>query len=151
MRYVGHIVKVDKFWAIEVPILDVITQGRTKKEAYEMIADAIETLANKEGFKLNVYPGEGEDFEIDSDDTTTLLALLLKRQRVKHGLTLIEASKRLGSSSQNAFARYEQGKTRPTMQMFERLLKAIAPEKEYVIVEKEKRKGPGKSMTGQTL
>jgi predicted RNase H-like HicB family nuclease len=141
MRYTGRILKVDKYWAVEVPILDVVTQGRTRKEAYEMIADAIETLVNKEGFTVNVYPGEGEYFEIDSDDPTSLLALLLKRKRVKHGLTLAQASRRLGSSSHNAYARYEQGKIKPTVHMLDRLLKAVAPEKEYVIVEKEK---PGK-------
>ena len=26
-----------KWWAIEVPILDIYTQGRTKKEAFEML------------------------------------------------------------------------------------------------------------------
>jgi predicted RNase H-like HicB family nuclease len=150
MRYAGRIAKVDKYWAIEVPILDVITQGRSKKEAYGMIADAIETLVNKEGFKVNVYPGEGEYFEIDSDDPTTLLALLLKRKRVKHGLTLVEASKRLGSSSHNAYARYEQGKIKPTVQMFDRLLKAVSPEKEYVIVEKEKQKGSRAKVNGRS-
>ena len=59
MRFGGRVIKIDRYWAVEVPILGVVTQGRTKKEAYEMIADAIETLINKEGFKVEVYPGGG--------------------------------------------------------------------------------------------
>lgn len=47
MRLAGQVLKVGKYWAIEVSILSVVTQGRTKKEAYEMIADAIESLVNK--------------------------------------------------------------------------------------------------------
>ena len=39
MRFAGHILKVGRTWAIEVPILGVVTQGRTKKEAFAMIAD----------------------------------------------------------------------------------------------------------------
>ena len=38
MRFVGQVFRVGKSWAIEIPILDIATQGRTKKEAYEMIA-----------------------------------------------------------------------------------------------------------------
>ena len=50
MRFVGKVFKAGKYWAIEIPILDIATQGRTKKEAYEMIADAVESLVNKKGF-----------------------------------------------------------------------------------------------------
>jgi hypothetical protein len=42
-----------------VPILDVYTQGHTKAEALEMIADAIEMLANRRRFKVDVYAGRG--------------------------------------------------------------------------------------------
>lgn len=59
MRFAGRIFKSGKHWAVEVPILNVVSQGPTKKEAYEMIADAIESLVNKKGFKLDVFPGKG--------------------------------------------------------------------------------------------
>ena len=45
MRFAGRVNR--DYWAIEVPILTVVSQGRTKKEAFEMIADAIETLVHK--------------------------------------------------------------------------------------------------------
>jgi predicted RNase H-like HicB family nuclease len=52
MKLTGKLFKDGKFWLIEVPILDVMTQGHTRKEAFEMIADAIETLVDKENFKI---------------------------------------------------------------------------------------------------
>jgi predicted RNase H-like HicB family nuclease len=48
-----RVFKSGRYWAIEVPILTVVSQGRTKKEAFEMIADAIETLVGKPGFKIH--------------------------------------------------------------------------------------------------
>jgi len=135
MRFGGRIIKIDRYWAIEVPILGVVTQGRTKKEAYEMIADAIEALINKEGFKVWVYPGEGEYFEVSSKDLSTMIAFLLRRQRTKHGLSLAEVAGRLGAKSLNTYARYEQGKSVPTVEKFNQLLSAVSPEMDFVLVE----------------
>jgi hypothetical protein len=95
MRFIGHVFKCGKFWAIEVPILDVVSQGRTKTEAYEMIADAIESLVDRKGFKVRVFRGEGEEFEIGASDQTLLAALLLRRERLKSGMSLAEVAERL--------------------------------------------------------
>ena len=54
MRFVGRVFRVGKSWAIEIPILDIATHGRTKKEAYDMIADAVGSLVNKKGFEVRV-------------------------------------------------------------------------------------------------
>ena len=101
MRFAGQVFKSGKYWAIEVPILSVVTQGRTKREAFEMIADAIETLVNKPGFKVQVFPGKGEYFEVGASDEAALTAFLLRRARIKSGLTLAEVARRLGSTSLN--------------------------------------------------
>jgi hypothetical protein len=135
MRFGGHIFKVDRFWAVEVPVFGVVTQGRTKKEAYEMIADAIEALVNKEGFKVEVYPGEGGYFEVYSKELSTMIAFLLRRQRIKHGLSLAEVAERLGAKSLNTYARYEQGKSVPTIEKFNQLLSAVSPEMDFVLIE----------------
>jgi hypothetical protein len=34
MELQGHVWKEGKFWLIEVPALDVMTQGKTKEDAY---------------------------------------------------------------------------------------------------------------------
>ena len=137
MRLSGRVFKVGKSWAIEVPILGVVTQGHTKKEAYEMIADAIESLVNKKGFKVEVYPGKGDYFELGFPDLSTLTAFLLRRQRMKHGLTLMEVANRLGSKSHNTYARYEQGKSIPTIEKFNKLLSALSPDNDFVLIESQ--------------
>ena len=64
MRFSGRIFREGKYWAIEVPVLDVVTQGRTRREAYSMIGDAVESLVNKKDFKVTVFPGRAGYFEL---------------------------------------------------------------------------------------
>ena len=108
MRFSGRVFKVKNHWAIEVPILGITTQGRTKKDAFDMIKDAIESLVGRDGFAISVHAGTKDYFEVGSNDLATFGAFLLKRMRQKHGLTLHEVSHRMGSNSPNAYARYEQ-------------------------------------------
>ena len=135
MRFVGQAFKAGKYWAIEIPILDIATQGRTRNEAYEMIADAVEALVNKEGFKVRVFRTKGRTFEIGTSDQGALTALLLRRMRQKAGLSLEEVAARLGSKSPNSYARYEQGRSVPSVEKFAQLFSAVAPNKEFVIME----------------
>jgi predicted RNase H-like HicB family nuclease len=137
MRLAGHVFKAGQYWAIEIPILGVVTQGRTKKEAYEMIVDAIESLVNKEGFEVDVYPGKANYFEVSSKDLAALTAFLLRRLRMRQGLTLIEVSKRLGAKSHNSYARYEQGKSIPTLEKFGQLIAALSPDNDFVLMESQ--------------
>jgi DNA-binding XRE family transcriptional regulator len=92
-----------------------------------MAADLIETMADTKGFRATVYPTGGMSFEVGANRLGVLLALLLRRQRERQGLTLADAAQRLGQRSKNAYARYEQGKTMPTVEKLEQLLAAIAP------------------------
>lgn len=141
MRFVGKVFKAGKYWAIEIPILDIATQGRTKKEAYEMIADAVESLINKKGFEVRVFGTNGRVFEIGASDQGALTALLLRRMRQKAGLSLEEVAARLGSKSPNSYARYEQGRSVPSVEKFTKLFSAVAPNKEFVIMESRVRYG----------
>ena len=135
MLFKGKIWKDGRQWLVEVPLLDVMTQGRTKKEALEMIKDAIEELVNRKRFSVRVYPGKHGDFEIGSD-SPLIVALLLKRQREMRGLSLAEMVKRLGQKSKTAYARYEQGKSNPTTAKLMELLKAVDPNREFVLSER---------------
>ncbi len=139
MRFTGRVFKSGKFWVIEVPILDIATQGRTKKEAYEMIADAVECLVNRKGFKVRVFRAEGEEFEIGAPDQGALTALLLRRKRLKSGLSLEEVAARLGSKSPNSYARYEQGRSVPSVQKLTQLFSAVARNGDFVIMESRAR------------
>ena len=135
MRFEGRVFKSGQYWAIEVPILSVVTQGQTKKEAFEMIADAIEFLVNKPAFEVRVFPGKGEYFEVGASDEATLTAFLLRRERTKSGLTLAEVARRLGSKSLNTYARYEQGRSVPTVPKLSELLSALVSGKDFVLRE----------------
>lgn len=135
MRFVGRVFKSGRYWAIEVPILGVTTQGRTRKDAFLMIADAVETLINKPGFELIIFPGKGDYFEVGANDEAALTAFLLRRARIRSGLSLAEVSKRLGSSSLNTYARYEQGRSVPTVLKLTALLAAVANRKDFVFSE----------------
>jgi ribosome-binding protein aMBF1 (putative translation factor) len=126
MRLEGRVWKDGKDWLVEVPMLDVMTQGRTRKEALAMIVDAIESLANKKTFRAKVYQTDEESIEVGSSDIATLTALLLRRQREAHGLSLAEVSKRLGQTSRNAYARYERGTSVPTIDKLQQLLSIVS-------------------------
>jgi predicted RNase H-like HicB family nuclease len=120
--------KAGSFWLIEVSVLDVMTQGRTRREAYAMLKDAVELLVNREGFEASVHvTAGGAPVSLSANDLDQLISLMLRRQHQKHGLTLEDVARRMGASSVNAFARYEQGKARPTLARLVQLIGAIDP------------------------
>ncbi len=135
MRFAGRLTKTGSYWAVEVPILDVATQGRTRNEALEMIADAIEGLVNKPGFRVVVFPGPGDDFEIGATDDGILVAFFLRRARARSGLSLAQVAARLGAKSINAYARYEQGRAVPTIRKLSRLYAAVGQAGDFVLTE----------------
>jgi len=135
MRFSGRIYKDGKFWLAEIPILDLMTQGRTKKEAYGMVADILEAMVNKEGFKVNVFKGSDNNFEVGSLEPKRLISLLLQRKREISGLSLSQVANRLGTSSPNTYARYEQGRAIPTVEKLNDLLHAVCPKTDIVIGE----------------
>lgn len=132
MRFSGSVYKEGKFWLAEVPILDAMTQGYTKKEAFEMVKDLIETLANRPDFSVTVYPQKNGAFEVGSENTRVMTQLLLRRQREKNGLSLADIATRLGASSRNAYARYESGRSVPTIEKLDELLQAVSPDQDIV-------------------
>lgn len=86
MRLSGRIHKDGKFWLAELPLLDAVTQGHTQKEAYAMVEDLLESMANRPGFKVTAHPVKQGDFEVSSTDPRVLISLFLRRQRERSGL-----------------------------------------------------------------
>lgn len=118
----GYVYKDGKEWLIEVPALDLMTQGHTKKEAYEMLCDAINSLVDRKNLKTKVSPISNGEFVLGANDDVAMVALILKRQRVKSGLTLSDMAKRLDSTSKNAYAQYEQGRNLPSLTKLQQFL-----------------------------
>ena len=135
MRFSGKIYKDGKYWLAEIPILDLMTQGRTKREAYEMVADMMDTMVNQKDFEITVFKGKKDTFEVGSSDAKYFVRLLLQRKRELSGLSLSQVASRLGMSSRNTYARYEQGKSVPSVEKLNDLLRAVCPETDIVIGE----------------
>jgi hypothetical protein len=133
MRFSGRVWKDGGMWLVEVPALDVMTQGRTRREAIEMIADAVEGFVDKRGFSAEVFAGKDDGIEVGSVDVAALTTLLLRRRRQASGLTLAEVAARLGARSHNAYARYEQGRAIPTVEKLVELLSVVDDGHDVVI------------------
>ncbi len=88
MELEGKIWKDGKFWLVEVPAVDVCTQGYTRKEALRMIADAIKGLIDgyfpeeqSKNFKIYVQDYKNDVIGVTSSDNSLMLAFSLRRQR----------------------------------------------------------------------
>jgi len=114
-------------------MLGVVTQGRTRREAFEMIADAVECLVDRKGFRVTVHSATGDYFEISSDSQPELVALLLRRQRAIHCLTLEQVARNLDARSLNSYARYEQGRAMPSVAKLSLLLSALSEGSDFVV------------------
>ena len=76
-----------KYLVVDVPLLDISTQGRSRKQALAMIEDAIPIEAEKEALRIQAQPSrEPGVFTVSASDPDSLIALLLKRQRTCRGL-----------------------------------------------------------------
>jgi DNA-binding XRE family transcriptional regulator len=135
MRFSGSIFKDGRYWLAEIPILDLMTQGRTKKETYHMVADMLESMVNKEDFKITVFKGKKDSFEVGSSEPKYMVSLLLQRKRQMSGLSLAQVASRLGARSRNTYARYEQGRSVPSVEKLNELLHAVSPQTDLVITE----------------
>jgi len=102
-----------------------------------MIVDLVETMANREGFRVNVFHGPGAALEVGSNSPAALVAVLLRRQREKHAPSLANFARKLGALSKTAYARHEQGSSVPTVSKFFELLTAVVPGGQFVLEERD--------------
>lgn len=133
MRFRGKLQRDGRYWLAEVRVFDAMTQGRTRAEALDMIVDWFASMAGRSRRAVRVVNVRGADFEIAAIGTRPMISLLLRRQRQKSGLSLSAVAERLGAKSRNAYARYEQGATVPTVEKLAELLHAIAPDCEILV------------------
>lgn len=122
-------------WGVDIPLLNSMTQGYTKKEAVFMAVDLVRCL-------LDSYFGEGaakkavvsaskvlkDTIYIEAQDQNMLISLILIRQREKHRITFKELSRRLKTNSTFAYKRYESGKVNISIGKFYELMQAVSPE-----------------------
>ena len=135
MRFEGKVFRDGRFWLAEIPLLEAMTQGRTRAEALAMIADWLETMVDRADFRAEVHHHGKSEFEVSGNDIPAMTALLLRRRREVSGASLRDVATRLGASSRNAYARYERGEVVPTVDKLDALLKATSPGRDFVIRE----------------
>jgi predicted RNase H-like HicB family nuclease len=133
VRFEGQLRRDGKHWIAEVPVFDAMTQGRTRKEALDMITDWFETMVGNNEHAVGVHATSRDEFEVGCSDSRPMISLLLRRQRQRSGLSLAQAAHRLGARSRNAYARYEQGACVPTVEKLDQLLRAVAPKRNLVV------------------
>ncbi|HUP63384.1 MAG TPA: helix-turn-helix domain-containing protein [Thermoanaerobaculia bacterium] len=135
MRFAGRLNRDGRWWLAEIPLLDALTQGRTRREALDMVKDWLETAVNRADFRATVHERGRTEFEVSGSDATSMIALLLRRRRAASGASLRDMATRLGATSRNAYARYERGEAAPSLEKLDALLKATAPGGDFVIRE----------------
>lgn len=134
MEFVGKIWKDGKFWLVEVPVMDICTQGHTRKEALMMIEDAIIELLKSyfqkdelKDFKLEILDHDKNSIGIRASNNNIMLSFSLIRQRVMSKSTVREVAERLGSKYPNSYSQYERGRMHISLDQYERLLQAVNP------------------------
>lgn len=149
MMLIGRVAKEEgPFWAAECEAIGAFTQGNSRAEAFEMLADLVETMINRPGFKASVAEigkdGDEVVVYVSGSDPAVLAAQVLKYQREVHKLTLADVQKKLGASSINAYAAYEQGKREPSLSKYLELLGAVAPDMALMVAPKKRAKAARK-------
>lgn len=136
VKFEGRVFKSGKYWPVTAPALGVTTQGKFKKDAYFMIKDAIELLVYRKGFSVRVVPLADDRFVLFTNTRTNdkyLVAMMLKNQRARAGLTIQDVADRLGVTK-HAYAQYEQARALPSLTKIEEFLRAMN-KKAHVVLE----------------
>lgn len=129
----GRIIRDGRWYLAEIPLLDGMTQSRTRKGALAMAADWVRSLAPTSGIEISTRALDGERFVLKCDPPEALVALALRRRREAAGLSLAEVARRIGAKSRNAYARYEQGTSLPTLTKLAELLRAVDPDRDLTL------------------
>ena len=130
----GRIWKDGSKWIAESEVVDVCTQGRSRKDAIAMLADAFETLIDDPKVKIAVEATDDHGgVTIESNKPATLAAFALQRLRLRSGRSLSQVAGSMGRTSKNAYARYEQGSAIPTIEKFDELLHAVSNDASLIL------------------
>src|SRR5215813_8876975 len=131
MVLLGTITKRKAAWIATCDAIGAITQAGTLESAIASLADAVEILVDKKGFRAKVSEVGGDRGErtvlIDSTAPAMLCAAVLRYQRGRSKLSLTDVAERLGKS-RNTYATYERGEREPSLSQFRELLAAVAPD-----------------------
>jgi hypothetical protein len=128
----GRCHKVGNQWIGEVPFFQSVFSTRPGEER-ESLFENIKSSADEIGTEIRLHSEDGDTFMLEIDDISPILPMILKRIRIKKRLSIGEVTKLLGFNSRNSYAQYEYGKTKLTLNKFEEIVKAMAPDYQLVL------------------
>jgi predicted RNase H-like HicB family nuclease len=123
----------EKYWGVGVPLLEIYSQGKSQKDALAMIKDAVENAVSEKSFKVEVQMTGDDTFALSASDFGVLLAFMLKQKRIAKDLSFREVSEKLGSSSPNAYSRYEHRDSGMSLEKLLELVGAVSDD-EYLLL-----------------
>jgi DNA-binding XRE family transcriptional regulator/predicted RNase H-like HicB family nuclease len=131
----GNLLRDGRYWCVSLSVLGIHTQGRSKKDAYFMIKDAVELTIDRPGFEIVVVPLPNNRFILyakNSAHDKYLIAHLLRYQRARYGLSIADLAKRLGITK-HAYAQYEQARAMPSITKVEEFIHAMSEHAHVVL------------------
>jgi len=122
----GTVTKAANLCFIKIPLLDASFQGSAN--------NAVKELKNF-AFKHNliIQYEDSETFTVFTKNPNALLALILKKQRKKHNLSLRDVMKKLGYKSKTSYSRYENGENEISIAKFDMMFSAITNNEEIIL------------------
>lgn len=135
----ANVQKSGKEWVIDCASFDLMTQGKTKKEAVFMLIDAVKELTEG-GLILEEYESKSSVVSFYSNDPSKILSFSIKRLREAQGLSLREVATLAGDKSQTALARYEkyahneEAGRKVNNEVFEKYIKAITKDTMEIVL-----------------
>jgi DNA-binding XRE family transcriptional regulator len=139
----GRISKAEgKLWLAECEALDGLTQGRSRKDACVMLADLVDTMVGRSGFKATATEigplNDGFAVIVDANDRSLLAAEVVKQQRYKHRRSAESVAKAIGVSNRS-YAQYERGQKQLSLERLGEILDEVAPELAFTLAPRSRR------------
>ena len=140
MKLKGRVWKDEKFWLLEVPAFDGMTQGQSRKEALRMMESYVRDALEMPGYEISVEHHGGDEITLTVSDPKPLVALMVSRTRSASGLTMQEICDRMGKKGRNAVRQYETGKHDPSITKLQELAAAMGFDVQLDLVPRQKLK-----------
>ena len=134
MLYIGMQGKVwrkKNWYVVEIPALDLMTQGKNKDDALYMINDALSLHLEELGVKGFDPDGscwvdkDHGNFSVAVPWSKKVVGFMMQRLRDRTNLSQRDLAKKLGYSSHNSIAAYETGKIQPTLEKFSEIMSGL--------------------------
>lgn len=110
-----------KYYFVDMPALDAVTQGRSRKEVLVMAVDWVRCMLDDDVFPATARWTSDTEFELSSPCDAKLLSLMLKQKRQAARMSAQQAADKIGATSVAGYYRYERGTVMPSQRTLAKL------------------------------